>query len=182
MLGTEAFWSTVRLFVALWPPPAVVDLVRSLPRPDVAGVRWTTPEQWHVTLRFLGEAAPDQAVAALSAVAWAAAPVAVTGERLLCFGQEVLVLPVEGVAGMAAHVEAATAGIGRPPPSRPFAGHLTLARARRGGDVRPAGGTAVGQRVWWRPAEVTLVASHLQAVGARYQVVERWVLEPNTRS
>lgn len=182
MLGTGAFWSTVRLFVALWPPPDVVDLVRSLPRPDVAGVRWTSPDQWHVTLCFLGEASADEAVAALSSVPWDEGPAAVTGERLVRFGREVLVLPVDGLAALAARVETATAGIGRPPPPRPFAGHLTLARARRGGDVRPLAGVAVGRRAQWRPAEVTLVASRLHAAGARYEVVERWVLEPNTRS
>ena len=43
-----------RLFIAVWPPPDVVEQVAALPRPPVAGLRWTEPEQWHVTLRFLG--------------------------------------------------------------------------------------------------------------------------------
>jgi 2'-5' RNA ligase len=49
----------VRLFVAVWPPNDVVDVLADLPRPDVAGVRWTTQGQWHVTLRFLGQVAAD---------------------------------------------------------------------------------------------------------------------------
>ena len=44
----------MRLFVAAWPPPEVVASLAALPRPDVAGLRWTRPDQWHVTLRFLG--------------------------------------------------------------------------------------------------------------------------------
>ena len=38
----------------MWPPPEVVARLAALARPTVEGVRWTTPEQWHVTLRFLG--------------------------------------------------------------------------------------------------------------------------------
>jgi len=182
MLGTGAFWSTVRLFVALWPPDEVVELVRSLPRPAVPRVRWTTPEQWHVTLRFLGDAAVDDAVGALSSVAWGAPVVARLGERVERFGRHVLVVPVGGIEGLAARVAAATAGIGTPAPDRPFTGHLTLARASRGGDVRPLAGSPLVRAAAWEVGEVALVASRLHASGARYEVLRRWVLEPNTRS
>ena len=47
----------MRLFVAVWPPDDVIDVLADLPRPEVAGVRWTTRGQWHVTLRFLGHVA-----------------------------------------------------------------------------------------------------------------------------
>ncbi|NIR41602.1 MAG: RNA 2',3'-cyclic phosphodiesterase, partial [Actinobacteria bacterium] len=53
-----------RLFVAVWPPPSVVDLLARLPRREEPGVRWTTEAQWHVTLRFLGRADPADATAA----------------------------------------------------------------------------------------------------------------------
>jgi len=48
----------VRLFIAVWPPPEVVDVLRTLERPTIPGLRWTTPDQWHVTLRFIGDADP----------------------------------------------------------------------------------------------------------------------------
>ena len=50
-----------RMFIAAWPPSAVLDALDALPRRDVAGVRWTTREQWHVTLRYLGDVDPDRA-------------------------------------------------------------------------------------------------------------------------
>ena len=54
----------MRLFVAVWPPADVIDGLRGLERPSVDGVRWTTPDQWHVTLRFLGELPSASALSA----------------------------------------------------------------------------------------------------------------------
>ena len=45
----------MRLFVGVRPPDEVLDLIADLPRRAQAGLRWTTRDQWHVTLRFLGE-------------------------------------------------------------------------------------------------------------------------------
>lgn len=56
-------WRAMRLFVAVWPPPGAVDeLGRALVdvRAAVPQLRWTIPEQWHVTLAFLGEVADDR--------------------------------------------------------------------------------------------------------------------------
>ena len=43
-----------RLFVAAVPPAAVLDQIAELTRPEIEGLRWTTRDQWHATLRFLG--------------------------------------------------------------------------------------------------------------------------------
>ena len=45
----------MRLFVAVSLPPPIVRLLESLPRPGHPQLRWTTPAQWHITLRFLGD-------------------------------------------------------------------------------------------------------------------------------
>lgn len=179
MLGTGAFLSTVRLFVALRPPVSAVALLDALPRPVVPRVRWTTAEQWHVTLRFLGECSAEEATAALAATAWPAVPEAVLRADVRAFGREVLHVPVDGVDGLAAAVVRATAAIGKPPPERPFTGHLTLARASRGGDVRPVvrAGLALSGEARWRADEVVLMASELLRSGARYSVVERFSVE-----
>ena len=52
-----------RLFVAVWPPDEVLEELRALPRKDERGVRFVHPDSWHITLRFLGDADPDQAEA-----------------------------------------------------------------------------------------------------------------------
>ena len=54
-----------RLFIAVRPSVAAADLVDRLPRFETPRVRWVPREQWHVTLRFLGDAEPEEVVAAL---------------------------------------------------------------------------------------------------------------------
>jgi 2'-5' RNA ligase len=167
-----------RLFVAVWPPEDVLDQVAALPRPDVAGLRWTTREQWHVTLRFLGQVDDaGEVVRALARLAVRPAE-AVAGPGVGRFGRRVLHVPVAGLDSVAAAAVAATAGIGRPPDDRPFAGHLTLARAvgRARPDLTPLVGTAVDGR--WTADEVCLVASRLSPSGASYEVVDRFPLGP----
>ena len=165
-----------RLFVAVWPPPELVAQLAALPRPDMAGLRWTRPEQWHVTLRFLGSVAEGEPV--IEALAsMAAAPVeAMAGPATGRFGQRVLHLPVGGLADLAAGVVRATQLLGKEPEHRPFAGHLTLARVAPGArvDLRPLAGVPVGGR--WPVREVTLVESRLSPSGPRYQVVKRFPL------
>jgi 2'-5' RNA ligase len=163
----------MRLFVGVWPPADVVAGLAGLDRPDRPGVRWTTPDQWHVTLRFLGsmEDAEEgkRALARVAPVAGPDQPVAVAGPSVVRLGPSVLCIPVAGLEDVAAAVVAATAGIGEPPPERPFRGHVTLARAKRGVDVRVLAGQSFAAE--WPVSEVTLVASETRASGARYRVV-----------
>jgi 2'-5' RNA ligase len=173
----------MRLFVAVWPPEPVVAQVAALARPEVAELRWTSPDQWHVTLRFLGSV-PDDDVpalrAALVAGVGAVGPVtAKAGPAVGRFGRRILHVPVAGLEEVAGAVIDATAGFGEPPGDRAFTGHLTLARARgrgrgRGPDLRPLTGAAVVGE--WRVEEVTLVESRLSPKGARYEVVGRFPL------
>ncbi|HET7489048.1 MAG TPA: RNA 2',3'-cyclic phosphodiesterase [Acidimicrobiales bacterium] len=161
----------MRLFVAVWPPAgaaaAITAALAGAPAPD-RRLRWVPAERWHVTLRFFGEADPDEAAGALAAVGAPAAE-ATLGPATGRFGRRVLHVPVAGLEGLASAVVAATAGVGRPPEERPFAGHLTLARARdrRGVDLSPWCGLAVAAS--WPVGEVTLVASR----GGAYEVVGR---------
>jgi 2'-5' RNA ligase len=155
-----------RLFVALWPPPDVLDAVAALPRLPLAGARWTTRYQWHVTLRFLGLA--DDRVAAAALDSLVAAPcTAVLGPRPARLGRSVLMVPVAGVDELAAAVERATAHVGVPPDTRPFRGHLTLAESRRAKAPR----LDAELSATWPVTEVALVESHLHPAGARYETV-----------
>jgi len=160
------------LFVAVWPPAELLEAVAGLPRPEKNGLRWTTADQWHVTLRFMGEVAdPAPVVAALDQVGVDDAVTATMGPAVARFDQRVLHVPVRGLDALAASVVAATSAIGRPPDTRPFHGHVTLARVRPRArvDLRPLCGAPV--EGVWEVREVTLIASHLHPRGARYETV-----------
>lgn len=160
--------------MAVWPPPHVVEQLGSLPRPPVEGVRWTTPDQWHVTLRFLGTVPdPGVVVAALGAGPLPRAA-ATMGPGTECLGPAVLSLPVAGLDMLARTVVAATAGIGKPPENRPFRGHLTLARSRPSAPRRVLRGLApVEVTATWPVEEVTVVSSTLGGAGSRYEILAR---------
>jgi 2'-5' RNA ligase len=156
----------MRLFVAVQPPGDVLDLVAGLGRRERSGVRWTTRGQWHVTLRFLGEVDdPAPVIAALDAAPLSAAT-AVLGPEVAALGRGVLVVPVHGLDDLAAGVAAATGGFGEPVPDRPFRGHLTLARAKRG-SVRALAGEPVAAE--FAVGDVRLIRSRLDRDGARYE-------------
>ena len=168
----------MRLFVAVWPPPEVIDVLARLERPSVEGVRWTAPSQWHVTLRFLGEI-PDPSVGAVEAwlrIACASlSPVEVRlGAATDRFGRGVLHVPVEGLAPWADAVAGDVPGVEVPPTAAgregPFVGHVTLARARaRRGSVAALTGIAVPPGApAWTATEVALVQSRLGAGGPSY--------------
>jgi 2'-5' RNA ligase len=165
----------VRLFVAVWPPSDVADVLADLPRPEVSGVRWTTPGQWHVTLRFLGQVAADGLDEVTDTfgridVGSTGLASAEMGPATACLGHGILQVPVQGLDELARATVDSTAGVGQPPDDRPFHGHLTLARARgRRGDLRRLRGTPLAAR--WKVAELTLVASTPHRDGSRYEVV-----------
>lgn len=164
----------MRLFVAVWPPAPVVEALAALPRPERPGLRWTSPEAWHVTLRFLGPADPDEVAAALAELALPAGAVPVAAELgpgVGRFGHRVLHVPVTGLGALAGAVVGVTAGVGRPPDRRPFSGHITLARNRGRSSLAGLTGTPVGGR--WLVEEATLVASVASGGGGpnRYEVM-----------
>jgi RNA 2',3'-cyclic 3'-phosphodiesterase len=167
-----------RLFIAVWPPGPLMDQLRALERPTRPGLRWTSEDQWHVTLRFLGDVDPvgeASVVEGLRQVASRGSPVqVVAGPRSRPLGPGVWVLPVEGLAGLAAAVAGAAGDVGQPVPDRPYRGHITLARARQAKALKGLPAAAI--EIPWVVTELTLVRSDLRADGARYQVIGRWPL------
>lgn len=168
-----------RLFVAVWPPPAVVQELARIERPARPGIRWTTEDQWHVTLRFFGEVGDDEvedgktALSKLGSAGLKGPPRAVAGPALARLGSSILCVPVAGLDRLAASVGRLTAGIGMPVGDRRFRGHLTIARAK---GVNPLPPVPVAFLASWHIDEVTLVASRLHPDGARYQVISRVAL------
>ena len=169
-IATGCRWQAVRvrLFIGIMPPGAVLDQVAGVRRPERPGVRWTTRDQWHVTLRFLGEVPDPAPVADALDAAPLARCSAVLGPEVGPLGRRVVCVPVAGLDDLAAGVIATTAGFGRPPEPRPFHGHLTLARVTRG-SLQDLLGEPVSARFGVRA--VRLVRSRLGPQGARYDDV-----------
>lgn len=186
----------VRCFVAVEVPSGVRDelvavqtaLRRRLRRADL---RWATPDQLHLTLKFLG-AVPDDRVAAVSValdqVGAGAAPLALTAAGLGAFpslgSARVIWAGITAgsadAAALAAGVDQATASLGFPPETRPFRCHLTLGRVRSPGGGRGLGEAvkAVGNRDFgsWIASELILYESRLRPTGALHVPVSRHAL------
>src|SRR6516162_7613116 len=153
----------MRLFVAIAPPPAVLDELDALLEPLRArrlDLRWTSREAWHVTLAFLGQV--DEATAARLlprleraagrhqqvrlAFAGAGAFPAATRANVLWSGlagdRRALTRLPESVAG------GASLAVGPPPDKRRrFQPQLTLARYRMPADVTELVAALHGDRV-----------------------------------
>lgn len=159
----------MRLFVAVWPPDDIVAVLAAIPRPAARGVRWSTPDQWHVTLRFLGDVdRPTEATAALERAELPVATAAL-GPAVARITNEIAAVPVRGLDELATAVIDATRESGAPPPDRPFRGHLTVARSRRRGDVTAVlGAPVVGS---WDVSSVHVVRTELHPEGARYETL-----------
>ena len=166
----------MRLFVAVSPPAPVVDALEAFPRTNVASVRWTTAEQWHVTLRFLGEVTRAGAVVdslqqglPRTASGDATGDVhAALGPASAWFpGRHVLQVPVQGLDRLAGAVVEATAQWGDRRTASPFRGHLTLARSR-GNAPGPAHLAGIALSATWPVWEIALFSSTLGPGGAQY--------------
>jgi 2'-5' RNA ligase len=156
-----------RLFVAAWTPEDIAAELASLRRKDQRGVRFVAPENWHITLRFLGDADVDVVAGALEGV-----PLPPTrahlGPAIDVVGGRAVVVPVRGVDALATVVSEHTAHIGDPPRKR-FVGHLTLARVTPRAVMPPVLGELFAAE--FDIHEIALVRSRLDPSGARYRTV-----------
>lgn len=185
-------WSKAgtRAFLALPLPAdvraALADLRAELPGMP-RGLRWADLAQAHASLVFLGDlddAALADVRARTRAVAATSAPFTadLTGLGAFTGATPARVLWVGWGAGAAAatrlHAKL-VAALDRPPEPRPFAPHVTLARARGSVDVRAW--LAAAPTGWrsppWRADAVHVVASELHRDAARHAVVERCPFE-----
>lgn len=158
-----------RLFVAVWPTERVLEVLSALPRPDHEGVRWMPPENWHITLRFLGDAPEGEVTGRLRQISLPAAT-AVVGPTVTRLGRDAVVVPVGGLDHLAAAITEATADLGRSPGPRPFNGHLTLARLR-GRSTSTVVGSPVSAE--FDVGEVAVVDSTTRPTGATYRTLAR---------
>jgi len=179
-----------RLFVALLPPRAVLDeldAVVALLRDEEPALRWTPTEAWHVTLAFLGavEQPPvDELAGRLARVALAHGPFRLAVAGAGRFGEQVLWAGVTGNAEplrrLADSARAAAQLCGVEVETRPYRGHITLARGAAGVDLRPL---VERLRAFagppWTATDLHLVESRLGAGPGRtalHQTYARWPL------
>lgn len=182
----------MRLFVALTPPADVLaglEAVCAPLRAARADLRWTERESWHITLAFLGNVTDLQLTRLLPRLERAA-------RRHPAFGLSVAgagAFPSPGratvlwsgltgdrraLSALAASVSAAArrAGIAQPDVGRAYRPHLTLARSRVSGDLRPAVDALSGYAGRpWLAGEFSLIQSRLTGL-PRYETLGTWEL------
>jgi 2'-5' RNA ligase len=159
-----------RLFIAVWPPEDVVAHLTSLRRKDQSGVRFVLPDNWHITLRFLGDVDPRAVNDALDRTRFGPAR-AHLGPAIDVLSERALIVPVDGLDALAHQVTELTGHLGEPPRKR-FRGHLTVARVKSHVPMPAALGALVGAD--FDVAEIALVRSTLLPSGARYDTLETW--------
>ncbi|MGH3883719.1 MAG: RNA 2',3'-cyclic phosphodiesterase [Pseudonocardiaceae bacterium] len=181
----------MRLFVALTPPGEVIEELRVSTvalRQLAPDLRWTRPEQWHVTLAFLGEVgddAVDELTRRLSRAAARHPPLSLVlggGGR---FGHQVLWTRVQGdrdgLRRLAGSVQAAARRSRLPTEQRPYRPHVTLARAGAAADLRPlVERLASWQGLPWVATRLYLVRSRLGAGSdgsALHEPITAWPLD-----
>ncbi|TDB87851.1 RNA 2',3'-cyclic phosphodiesterase [Actinomadura sp. KC216] len=190
----------MRLFVALVPPPDILDELEEavLPHRDaVPELRWVRRELLHVTLTFLGEVDDrtldrllprlERAVGrhermSLSLAGAGAFPGSGTHARVLWTG---LYGDRRGVARLAASTTAAGRRVGTlPDKHRGFRPHLTLARSRSPVDVRPLmESLSAFAGAAWTAGSVQLMRSHLPGKDysqLTYESLKTWSLRQSS--
>ena len=181
----------MRLFAGLALPPEAAQRLTEL-RLRMAtqedGLRWSEPDQWHITLRFCGEVTEEQAALFGRALATLRSPpVNPSMDALRTFDAKGIlyasIVPSEDLMVLQRQVDRCLPAHDTLPESHPFRPHITLARSRnRSGMIslrrlsRPAL-PAFGREIRWTADEVLLYESVLGSMGAHYTVRERFLLQ-----
>jgi 2'-5' RNA ligase len=160
-----------RLFLAVWPPNDVIEMLCELPRKNQRGVRFLPPESWHATLRFLGDADPDRVADAMRHASLPAAAARI-GPAIDMLGTHSVIAHGAGLDDLATAGVEATDGLGSLAPRPSYTGHITVARVKRGAIVNNVVGMLCESS--FEVAEVALVESRLHPTGSTYTTLESW--------
>jgi 2'-5' RNA ligase len=168
-----------RLFFALWPDSGLsAALARQLPAlAHGLNGKPQRPDQWHVTLEFLGSVPVDRQPAA-----WAAADYVVAEPFHVEFDlldhwrkPQVLCLSASctpaALATLVAQLRAALGAQGFMPDQREYRPHVTLARK-----VRTATTRRLDAPIDWPADRFALVRSVTDPAGSRYEPLRWWNL------
>lgn len=175
-----------RLFTALTLPEDVKQWIAGL-RGGLRGARWIDPDNYHLTLRFIGDvdhATADEVAYTLSRVR--RAPLLVTLSGLGSFGNKkphsvwVRVEPTPQLLDLQAEQERIFQRVGLPAESRRFTPHVTVARLRSSSAADVAKWLTVRGGFFAPPFEaqdVALMSSRDSVGGGPYLVEERYPLD-----
>jgi len=176
----------MRLFIGLGIPEHLRMSLAAL-QGGIPGARWVKPENYHITLRFLGELSRHQARdidAALSDLDVPEFEVALSGVG--CFGSKgrvrdvwTGVVPEGALNHLQSKVERACVQEAMPPDRRKFKPHCTLARMRDVPEHACADFMNAHAAFSTMPFDVErfyLYESHLGREGAHYEVVAEYPL------
>lgn len=128
----------IRLFVAL-PVPEMIRVSLSTLQCGLPGARWTAPENFHVTLRFIGDVNVGQAEDIHDALSRIDAPsVSITLDALSWFGKKkrkprALIADAqknEDLLHLQRKVESSVVRCGHEPEGRKYHPHVTLGRLK----------------------------------------------------
>lgn len=165
--------ATARLFFALWPDAGVRRKVASH-RPNEG--RLVAPENWHITLQFLGAVtATQQRMLEAGASTIDVAPFQLQldyldywhGPRLAWLGVSV---PPPALLSLHEQLKDLAATVGLAVDSRDYVPHLSLSRGLPAVARRPI------DAICWRAAEFCLAESVSGPNGVQYVVRRRWPL------
>ena len=180
----------LRLFIAIAIPETVktaIAVVQNELRRALPGisVRWTPPDQFHVTLRFLGNVAPEKLPALESSIREVSArfpPTEMSAEHVGRFPERGLPRVIwvgirdagDRLQELQHALQEATLQFGSEPPEKRFAGHVTVGRIK---DVRCPQAEALARAMaglvaasfgQWTTPTVELMRSELSPAGATH--------------
>ncbi|MGD0350465.1 MAG: RNA 2',3'-cyclic phosphodiesterase [Verrucomicrobiota bacterium] len=192
-MADDSSTEKLRLFVAIPMPETVrneiIGVQQELQRlVSRDAVRWTKPEQFHLTLRFLGDVPVERVSALQEAV------------NAVCRGSSALHLRAQGVgffpnarsprvvwagvndgegrlADLQKKIEGAVGPFAEKPSSEKFAGHVTIGRVKflKQPDIEnlAAHAQAIKDRLFgeWTANEVELIRSDLLPTGAQHSLL-----------
>jgi 2'-5' RNA ligase len=184
---------TIRAFVAIHPPEELLASLRALQKqlqPDLPmhAVRWTPPEQLHLTMKFLGNipiANLSDLEAALKTVGEHSASLLLRAAGLGCFPSpgkpRVIWVGLEGdlaqLQTLQSQIDAALQPWCERNEERSFRPHLTIGRvretsARDARHIRERVTAAVIPKLGeWRVGQINLLRSELSPQGAEHTVL-----------
>lgn len=181
----------MRLFVAVFPPPEIREqaLKKICALVPSSSVRWSKPQNVHLTLKFLGNA-PEEARSGIENVLeeirkrHAPFEIELTAPGGFPSARRAKVIWAgvgaghEELRALAEDVDGSLAIAGFETESRPYTPHLTLGRASDRPVPLPASSAMANMSLRFRIERLDLVLSTLTNRGARYEILSSHQLGP----